>query len=89
MTKRIPVIHTIAVCENPKTKKRMICDIYERDGKITVEYKGETYDASLYSNDYKKVISLIFKLEFIRQYHFQEYGKIYEAVKFHNEKLKK
>lgn len=85
---KVPVIHTIAVCENPKTKKRVICDIYERGGKIEVEFNEEIYDASLYSNDYKKVISLIFKLEFIRQYHFHEYVKIYENVKLHNENLK-
>mgnify|MGYP006898411589 CR=1 FL=1 len=57
MSKWASIIHTIAVCENPKTKKRVICDIYDRDGKITVEYKDVTYDASLYSNDYKKVVS--------------------------------
>lgn len=89
MSKWVSIIHTIALCEDPKTKKRTICDIYERDGKITVEHNELTYDTSLYSNDYKKLISLILKLEFIRQYHFHEYIKIYEDVKLHNQKLKK
>lgn len=61
MSKRIPMIHIVAVCENPKTRKRVICDIYEQEGKVTIEYNDKSYPANMYAQDLQKAISIVFK----------------------------